>query len=130
MEGNPSCRGRQLRFTIILPASSAGHVGSKAPKERIDSPAGAYIIALVAAELHVERRLLLSIDSFMHQNALSQIAELEAKIQQLRSSQITELHDQLKLARETVASLESEIAKITGKASHPGASQARQSKGY
>ena len=46
----------------------------------------------------------------------TQIAELEAKILQLRSSQITELRDQLHAAKKTVANLEGEIAKITGKA--------------
>jgi hypothetical protein len=44
----------------------------------------------------------------------SQIAELEAKILALRSSQVTELRDQLRAASQTVAELETEIAKITG----------------
>ncbi|MEI6351473.1 MAG: hypothetical protein WCP06_10245 [Verrucomicrobiota bacterium] len=52
----------------------------------------------------------------MPQDTLSQIAELESKILQLRSAQITELQDQLKAARQTVAALEAEIAKLTGKA--------------
>jgi len=45
----------------------------------------------------------------------SQIQELEARIQSLRSSQVNELKDQLREARQTVASLEAEIAAITGK---------------
>jgi len=46
----------------------------------------------------------------------TQIAELEAKITQLRSSQVTELKEKLQAARQTVAELEAEIAKITGRA--------------
>lgn len=52
----------------------------------------------------------------MHTDAQSQIKELEAKIQQLRSSQVAELKEKLQQARQTVAALESELAKITGKA--------------
>lgn len=44
----------------------------------------------------------------------SQIAELEAKILELRSSQINELREKLKEARNTVAELETQIAQITG----------------
>ena len=45
----------------------------------------------------------------------SQIQELEAKIQQLRSSQLSELEQKLKEAKQTVFDLEAEIASITGK---------------
>lgn len=50
-------------------------------------------------------------------NALSQIAALEAKIAELRSSQSAELREKLKAARQIVADLEVQIAKITGNAS-------------
>lgn len=46
----------------------------------------------------------------------SQIAELQARIQGLRSSQVTELKEKLATARRTVAELEAEIGAITGKA--------------
>ena len=46
--------------------------------------------------------------------AQSQIAELEARIQQLRSSQLGELKAQLHAARQTVVQLEADIARITG----------------
>ena len=52
----------------------------------------------------------------MSQDALSQIQELEAKIQQLRSAQVTELKEKLVAARKAVVELEAEIASITGKA--------------
>jgi phage shock protein A len=52
----------------------------------------------------------------MSTDALSQIKELEAKIQQLRGSQLSELQEKLREARQTVACFEAEIAKITGKA--------------
>ena len=52
----------------------------------------------------------------MEKDVQSQIAELEAKIQQLRGSQLSELQQQLKEARATVASLESQIQELTGKA--------------
>jgi len=51
----------------------------------------------------------------------SQIAELQAKIQNLRSSQVTELREKLAEARKTVADLEAQIAKVTGKAAVVGA---------
>lgn len=56
----------------------------------------------------------------MPTDALTQIAELEAKILSLRSGQVAELKDKLKAARQTVAELEAEIAKITGKAPAAG----------
>ena len=49
-------------------------------------------------------------------DALSQIKELEAKIQQLRVGQLSELQEKLREARHSVACFEAEIAKITGKA--------------
>ena len=52
----------------------------------------------------------------MSQDALSQIQELEAKIQQLRSAQVTELKEKLVAARKAVVELEAEIASSTGKA--------------
>jgi hypothetical protein len=51
----------------------------------------------------------------MPQDTLTQIKELEAKIQELRSSQVTELKEKLQAARQTVAELEAEIGKLTGK---------------
>jgi len=50
----------------------------------------------------------------MPTDALSQIKELEARIQQLRSSQLTELKERLQEARRTVACLEAELAKVAG----------------
>jgi len=52
----------------------------------------------------------------MEKDVQSQIQELEAKIQQLRSSQLGELQQKLKEARQTVAELEDQIAAVTGKA--------------
>lgn len=52
----------------------------------------------------------------MEKDVQSQIQELEAKIQQLRSQQLSELQLKLKEARQTMAGLENEIAAITGKA--------------
>ena len=62
----------------------------------------------------------------MPQDALSQIAELESKILQLRSAQLTELQDQLKAARQTVAALEAEIGKLTGQAPVAGKPERRK----
>lgn len=53
----------------------------------------------------------------MSTDALSQIKELETKIQQLRAGQLLELQDQLREAKRRVSCIEAEIAKITGKAS-------------
>lgn len=47
-------------------------------------------------------------------NIQAQIAELEAKIRQLRSGQLTELKAKLEAARGTVRELEAQIAQITG----------------
>ena len=58
--------------------------------------------------------------------AQSQIAELEARIQQLRSSQLGELKAQLQTARQTVVQLEAEIAKITGRAPLGGKPERRK----
>ena len=58
--------------------------------------------------------------------AQSQIAELEARIQQLRSSQLGELKAQLQTARQTVVQLEVEIAKITGRAPLGGKPERRK----
>ena len=52
----------------------------------------------------------------MEKDVQSQIQELEAKIQQLRSSQLGELQQKLKEARQTVTEIENEIATLTGKA--------------
>lgn len=52
----------------------------------------------------------------MSTDALSQISELEARIQQLRGSQVSELRERLREARQTVACLEAELAKLTGQA--------------
>jgi len=52
----------------------------------------------------------------MENDVQSQIRELEHRIQALRSSQIDELQQKLKEARETVIQLEAQIAEITGKA--------------
>ncbi len=54
-------------------------------------------------------------------SAQTQIAELEAKIQALRSAQVTELKEQLHAARKVVADLEGQLAQITGKAPAAGA---------
>jgi len=51
----------------------------------------------------------------MSTDALSQIKELEAKIQQLRAGQLSELQEQLREAKRSVACFEAEIAKLTGK---------------
>ena len=52
----------------------------------------------------------------MENDVQSQIQELEAKIHQLRSSQLSELQQKLKDARQVVADLEAQIAGVTGKA--------------
>lgn len=52
--------------------------------------------------------------NFMEKDVQSQIQELEERIRQLRSSQLEELQAKLAEARAAVASLEAEIAKITG----------------
>jgi DNA-binding NarL/FixJ family response regulator len=51
----------------------------------------------------------------MEKDVQSQIQELEGKIQTLRSSQLGELKQKLKEARQNVAQLEAELAKTTGK---------------
>ena len=61
----------------------------------------------------------------MPQDALSQIKELEARIQQLQSAQVSELKDKLHAARKAVADLEAEIARITGKAPVAGKPERR-----
>jgi len=50
----------------------------------------------------------------MPTDAQSQIKELEARIQQLRGTQLSELKEKLQEARQTVACLEAELAKLTG----------------
>lgn len=50
----------------------------------------------------------------MEKDVQAQIRELEERIQQLRSSQLAELQEKLKEARQTVATLEAQIAQITG----------------
>ena len=50
----------------------------------------------------------------MPTDALSQISELQAKIQQLRIKHIAELKEKLQEAKQTVACLEAELAKVTG----------------
>lgn len=52
----------------------------------------------------------------MEKDVQSQIKELESRIVELRSSQLTELQQKLKEARQTVADLEAQIGKIGGKA--------------
>lgn len=52
----------------------------------------------------------------MEKDVQIQIQELEGKIQVLRSSQLGELQQKLKQARQNVAHLEAELAKVTGKA--------------
>ena len=52
----------------------------------------------------------------MSTDALSQISELEFRIQQLRVSQVSELKEKLHEARLYVAALEAELAKLTGQA--------------
>jgi septal ring factor EnvC (AmiA/AmiB activator) len=48
----------------------------------------------------------------MRKDVQIQIAELETKLQQLRSSQVTELQNQLKAARQTIVELQAEIAML------------------
>ena len=67
-----------------------------------------------------------SILKIMPTDAQSQIAELEARIQQLRFNQLGELRTQLHAARQTVVQLEAEIAKISGKAPLAGQSERRK----
>ena len=52
----------------------------------------------------------------MPTDALSQISELQARIQQLRISHVAELKEKLQEAKRTVACLEAELAKVTGQA--------------
>ena len=52
----------------------------------------------------------------MEKDVQIQIQELEGKILTLRSSQLGELQQKLKEARQNVAHLEAELAKVTGKA--------------
>jgi hypothetical protein len=63
----------------------------------------------------------------MEKDVQSQIQELEAKIQQLRSHQITDLQQKLKEARQTVIDLESQISALTGKAATPEQKRKRTS---
>ena len=56
----------------------------------------------------------------MPQDALSQINALESRIQQLRVSQVSELKVKLQEARQNVACLEAELAKLTGQAPAAG----------
>ncbi len=56
----------------------------------------------------------------METDVQSQIHELEAKIAKLRSSQVVELQERLKVARQEVQALEDEIAGLTGKAAPVG----------
>ena len=51
----------------------------------------------------------------MEKDVQIQIQELEGKIQTLRSSQLGELKQKLKEARQNVAQLEAELAKTSGK---------------
>ncbi len=62
----------------------------------------------------------------MESNVQNQIKELEAKIQELRSSQVEELEEKLKAARQVVADLEAEIATLSGKAPAPEAPARRK----
>ena len=55
----------------------------------------------------------------MPTDAQSQIKELEVQIQQLRVSQLSELKEKLREARQNVACLEAELAKLTGHAPAP-----------
>jgi len=48
----------------------------------------------------------------MQEDIQTQISELEMKLKKLRSEQVTELQDQLKDARQTVAELQTEIAML------------------
>ncbi len=50
----------------------------------------------------------------MPTDALSQISELQTRIQQLRISHVAELKEKLQEAKRTVACLEAELAKVTG----------------
>lgn len=52
----------------------------------------------------------------MEKDVQTQIRELEHRIQELRATQISELQQKLKEARQAVAELEAQIAEITGKA--------------
>lgn len=56
----------------------------------------------------------------MPQAALTQIKELEARIEALRATQLCELKTQLQAARNTVVELERELAKLTGQAPAAG----------
>jgi len=51
----------------------------------------------------------------METDVQSQIQELEARIRELRSSQLTELQEQLRDARQKVTEIEAQIADITGR---------------
>ena len=55
----------------------------------------------------------------MFTDAQSQIKELESRIQQLRVSQVSELKEMLREAKQTVVALEAELAKLTGHAPPP-----------
>lgn len=59
----------------------------------------------------------------MENDVHSQVRELENRIKQLRSKQLSELRQQLKEARAVVADFEHQIAKISGKT--PAAPQSR-----
>ena len=62
------------------------------------------------------RRQWYSVLCPMEKDVQLQIQELEAKIQQLRSTQLSDLQQQLKQARQTVIDLENQIGAVTGKA--------------
>jgi len=56
----------------------------------------------------------------MPTDAQSQIKELESRIQQLRASQLLELKEKLREARQNVACFEAELARLSGHAPVPG----------
>ena len=60
----------------------------------------------------------------MEKDVQIQIQELEGKVQALRATQLGELKQKLKQARQDVAQLEAELAKVAGKA--PVASDRRK----
>jgi hypothetical protein len=51
----------------------------------------------------------------MAKNIPSQIANLEAKLQELRAAQVLELKEKLRKARSVVADLENEIERLSGR---------------
>jgi septal ring factor EnvC (AmiA/AmiB activator) len=85
-----------------------------------------FFFTIIDTAIDVTESVVLFDQRFMEKDVQAQIAELEAKIQTLRSQQTSELQQKLKDARHLVADLEQQIAAITGKAPAPAVAETRR----